>query len=65
MLDWLRPVLEGHGEWEAVSGLVNEILKHGTGAARQRSVYQQTGSLEAVVDLIVEETANGLDLMPN
>jgi carboxylate-amine ligase len=61
MLDWLRPVLELHGEWEEVSRLVNKTLKYGTGAARQREVYQRTGSLEAVVDRIVAETADGLN----
>lgn len=56
MLEWLRPVLEQHGEWEEVSRLVNKVLTEGTGASRQRQVYQQTGSLEAVVDRIVAET---------
>jgi carboxylate-amine ligase len=61
MLEWLRPVLEQHGEWEEVSGLVNKVLTEGTGAFRQRQVYQQTGSLEAVVEHIVAETAKGLN----
>jgi glutamate---cysteine ligase / carboxylate-amine ligase len=62
MLEWLRPVLESHSEWVEVSGLVNKILTQGTGAARQRAVYQQTGRWEAVVDRIIMETAEGLDL---
>ncbi|MEM1202157.1 MAG: carboxylate-amine ligase [Acidobacteriota bacterium] len=35
------------------------ILKHGTSADRQLEVYRRTGSLEAVVDHLVEETRAG------
>ena len=60
LLTFVRPALEEYGEWEEVSSLVQEIVQHGTGAARQRAVYKQTGRLEDVVDLIVKETAEGI-----
>jgi len=40
---------------------LREIMKRGTGADRQLSVYQQTGDLKKVVDYIVEETNFGLN----
>ena len=38
---------------------VEKILKDGTSADRQREVFRKTGSLEAVVDHLVEETKAG------
>ncbi len=58
----LRPALEAHNDWEEVSTHVYRILKEGTGAARQRAVYQRTGDLHAVVDFVVAETAKGTTL---
>ncbi|MDO5510049.1 MAG: carboxylate-amine ligase [Weeksellaceae bacterium] len=37
-----------------------EILKNGTGADRQLAVYESTGDLSQVVDLIIQETSCGL-----
>ena len=59
LLDFARPALEELGDWEEVSGLVRETLERGNGATRQRAVYRRTGRLEAVVDMLVEETARG------
>lgn len=59
LLDFARPALEDLGDWDEVSGTVRETLAHGNGAFRQRAVYRRTGSLEAVVDMLVEETARG------
>ena len=53
----IRPGLEAGGDLEEVTGLVEATLARGTGAARQRAVFERTGSLEAVDDLVVEETA--------
>ncbi|MEO8727499.1 MAG: carboxylate-amine ligase [Acidobacteriaceae bacterium] len=39
---------------------IHEILENGTGADRQLRVFEQTGSLEKVVDFMVEETKAGL-----
>jgi glutamate---cysteine ligase / carboxylate-amine ligase len=61
LLTLVRPVLESRQEWDEVSLLVYRVLDQGTGADRQRQVYQQTGQLEAVVDWLVSETANGIE----
>ena len=53
----IRPGLEAGGDLEEVTGLVEATVARGTGAARQRAVFERTGSLEAVVDLVVEATA--------
>jgi carboxylate-amine ligase len=37
------------------------ILKEGTSADRQLAVFRETGDLKAVVDQLVQETAEGLD----
>ncbi len=59
LLRFVRPSLEMHGDWEEVSTLVYAMLRHGTGAARQRTLYQHTGSLNEVVRYLVAETARG------
>ena len=41
---------------------VNTILDEGTSADRQLATYKKTGSLEAVVDQVIEETREGCDL---
>ena len=38
---------------------IHNILKSGTSADRQLAVYRETGSLEAVVDMLVEDTIKG------
>jgi carboxylate-amine ligase len=60
LLAFARPALEEHGDWEEVSSLVRETLERGNGARRQRLAYERAGRLEAVVDILVEETARGL-----
>ena len=59
-LNFVRPSLEEYGDWDEVSSLVHETMQRGTGATRQREVYKRTGRLEDVVDLIVQETAQGI-----
>jgi carboxylate-amine ligase len=56
-LDRVRPGLEAGGDLEEVTELVEATVARGTGAARQRAAFERTGSLEAVVDLVVEATA--------
>ena len=58
-LSYLRPALETLGDWEEVSTRVYEVMKRGTGAVRQRAIYQRTGSLEEVMDYVIAETARG------
>ncbi|PHM10142.1 carboxylate-amine ligase [Nostoc sp. 'Peltigera malacea cyanobiont' DB3992] len=59
-LTFVRPSLEEYGEWDEVSSLVQQTMQFGNGATRQRDVYKRTGSLENVVDLIVQDTAKGI-----
>jgi carboxylate-amine ligase len=61
LLAFTRPALEEHGDWEEVSALVSETLKQGNGASRQRRAYERAGRLEDVVDMLIEETAQGTD----
>ena len=56
-LQYLRPELEELEDWDRVSALVQQIVENGTGAARQKGVYNRTQSLEAVVDYMIEQTA--------
>jgi glutamate---cysteine ligase / carboxylate-amine ligase len=58
LLAEVRPGLEAAGDLEEVTELVDATLARGTGAARQRAVFERTGRLEAVVDLVIEETAS-------
>lgn len=57
LLAFVRPALEAAGDWDEVAALVQATLEHGNGASRQRQVYRRSGRIEAVVDLILEETA--------
>jgi carboxylate-amine ligase len=57
MLEVLRPVLEDRDEWNEVQGLVTQVRSRGTGASRQLAVFERTGRLEDVVDVILDETA--------
>jgi glutamate---cysteine ligase / carboxylate-amine ligase len=59
LLEFTRPALEKHGDWEEVSALVYETLERGNGASRQRGAYERGGNLEDVIDELVEETAQG------
>jgi glutamate---cysteine ligase / carboxylate-amine ligase len=56
-LAFLRPTLEGLGEWSEVSGLVRQTLDRGNGATRQRRSFEESGSLSGVVDRLIEETS--------
>ncbi|MBV9021057.1 MAG: carboxylate-amine ligase [Ktedonobacteraceae bacterium] len=60
MLTVLRPALEAEGNWDEIACLVQETLRDGNGATRQRATYQRTGRMEEVVDWIVTETRKGL-----
>jgi carboxylate-amine ligase len=61
LLAFARPALEEHGDWEEVSTLVSDTLKQGNGARRQRRAHERAGRLEDVVDMLIEETAQGTD----
>ena len=44
LLGFVRPALEEHDEWEVISGLVDQLVQGGTGAARQRRAFEHIGS---------------------
>ncbi len=58
LIDFVDDVVDDLGSREEVEKIVN-ILEHGTGADRQLKVYEETGSLEKVVDYITEQTVLG------
>lgn len=57
LLAFVRPALDDTDDWAEVSSLVAATLHRGTGAARQRRMYAETGRLADVVDLVVAHTA--------
>ncbi|WP_420148125.1 carboxylate-amine ligase [Spirosoma sp.] len=59
MLTYVRSALETYNEWDEVSALVQQVIKGGTGADRQRAAFKRTGNLNDVVDVMVRETAMG------
>ncbi len=59
LLAFVRPALEEGRDWEEVSALVRDTLKHGNGASRQRRAYERARRLEDVVDMLIEETIQG------
>ncbi|WP_416666923.1 carboxylate-amine ligase [Egbenema bharatensis] len=62
LLEFVRPALKDLGDWDEVSALVQITLQQGSSAARQRTIYERTSSLKAIVDLLVQETAKGTGL---
>jgi glutamate---cysteine ligase / carboxylate-amine ligase len=61
LLAFARPALEDHSDWEEVSRLVGDTMKRGNGVRRQRQAYERSGRLEDVVDMLIEETAKGIE----
>jgi glutamate---cysteine ligase / carboxylate-amine ligase len=59
-LEFVDDVLDELDSREEI-GYVHEILKRGTGADRQLTVFQQTADLKAVVDYMATETQAGLN----
>lgn len=59
LLDFIGPALRALGEWDEVSGQVERVFADGTGATRQRQVFERSGRLEDVVEFVVAETARG------
>jgi carboxylate-amine ligase len=59
LLDFIDDVLDELGSRKEVE-YVHQILANGTGADRQLKVFKETGSLNAVVDYMIEETKYGL-----
>jgi carboxylate-amine ligase len=63
MLTFLQPALEASGDWGEIVSLVNETLRKGNGAMRQRAAYKQHRHMEDVVEFIIAETRKGIDEM--
>jgi glutamate---cysteine ligase / carboxylate-amine ligase len=61
LLDFVDDMLDDLGSRREIDYL-RRLLDdpHGTGADRQVAVYQQTGSVEAVVEFLVQETLKGI-----
>jgi len=61
LLEFIDDVVAELGVTEEVS-YVHEIFRRRTGADRQLAEYERTGSLQAVVAYIIEETETGIPL---
>ncbi len=59
LLDFVDEVVDLLGSRKELE-YIETMLKQGTSADRQRRVYQETGSFEAVVDHLIEETMRGV-----
>ncbi len=59
LLEFIDDVVDDLGSRKEI-GYIHQILEMGTGADRQLAVFEETGSLNAVVDYIVSETKIGL-----
>lgn len=59
LLSFVRAALEAQDDLESVSTLVSSVLQHGTGATRQRTVFNRTRQWQTLLDFIVAETAKG------
>ena len=60
LVSFVGDALDDTGDRSDVLGLVEQLFSHGTGATRQRSVAEASGSLEAVVKDLRERTVGGL-----
>ncbi|HEX5200830.1 MAG TPA: glutamate--cysteine ligase [Actinoplanes sp.] len=56
LFDHVRPELERHGDLETTTVLMGRLRAHGTGAARQRAILAQRGSVADVVDWLAKAT---------
>lgn len=59
LLEFIDDVVDELGSRQEVN-YVHEIVRRRPGADRQLKVYEQTGSLQAVVDYIISETEHGI-----
>lgn len=59
VLEFIEDVVDDLGSRNEIM-YIHQILRHGTGADRQLSVFHQTGDLKQVVDYMISETETGL-----
>ncbi|MCF2490891.1 carboxylate-amine ligase [Dyadobacter sp. CY347] len=60
LLEFIEDVIDELGSRKEIE-YIHQIMAMGTGADRQLAVFEETGSMNAVVDYIVSETRIGLD----
>jgi len=56
LFDHVRPELDRHGDLEITTVLMGRLRAHGTGAARQRAILAQRGSVDEVVAWLAKAT---------
>jgi carboxylate-amine ligase len=56
LFDYARPELDRHGDLELATVLMGRLRSHGTGAARQRAILSQQGTVADVVDWLAQAT---------
>jgi carboxylate-amine ligase len=56
LFDYVRPELERHGDLDQATVLMDRLRARGTGAARQRAILAQRGSVADVVDWLARAT---------
>ena len=56
LFDHVRPQLQRHGDLDLATVLIGRLRSRGTGAARQRAVLAEQGSVSAVVDWLATAT---------
>ncbi|HEY0002347.1 MAG TPA: glutamate--cysteine ligase [Actinoplanes sp.] len=59
LFDYVRPELERHGDLELATVLMGRLRSRGTGAARQRAILAQGGSVADVVSWLAAATRGG------
>jgi carboxylate-amine ligase len=57
LLDYLRPALTHHGDWELAEELTQAVLLRGTSAQRQRALLEAGATDAQIVETVVAETA--------
>lgn len=56
LLDFVAPALDETGDRIAVTDLVEQVMRRGTGAARQRQAFHRRASLADVARMAIKET---------
>jgi glutamate---cysteine ligase / carboxylate-amine ligase len=56
LLDHVRPALEEHGDLDEVASRLDDVVRRGNGARRQREVHARSGNLHDVVAELAAET---------
>lgn len=59
LIDRVTPALRRHGDLDLVTTRLDRIHREGTGAARQRNVFDRSGSVAVVLDHLAEATVYG------